>query len=176
MDLGAVFFLLAALILTGMYLYAPFVSRLRAVNSQEEHELSSWMAERDRVINALQELDFDHSLGKIPPEDYPAQRSELLRKGAEVLRRLDTLQPASAPGPDVESRIEDALAARRADGMVVRDASPAAAPELTDDDIETLIAARRSRRREKSAGFCPRCGQAVLVRDRFCPSCGKSLN
>ncbi len=175
MDLSAVFFLLAVLILIGMYLYAPFVSQLRRVNGQEQHELSSLMAERDRLINALQELDFDHDLGKIPDEDYPAQRSELLKRGADVLRRLDTLQPASSIGPDAESRLEQAVAARRADGAAVK-VKPAAAAALNDDDIESLISARRRQRKEKSAGFCPRCGQAALVSDRFCSSCGKSLN
>ena len=38
------------------------------------------MAERDRVINSLQELDFDFKLGKIPEEDYPVQRSSSASK------------------------------------------------------------------------------------------------
>ncbi len=164
MDLGAIFFLLAVLILVGMYLYAPFITRTRRVTTAQEQETSSLMAERDRIINALQELDFDYNLGKIPADDYPQQRAELLKKGAEVLRKLDELQPASIPQPDVEARIEEAIAARRADSV-----------EVTDDELESLIAARRKVRKEKSAGFCPRCGQAVLTTDHFCPSCGKSL-
>jgi hypothetical protein len=169
MDLGAVFFLLSVLILVGMYLYAPFVSRARHVDAQEEHELSSLMAERDRIINALQELDFDHNLGKIPDEDYPVQRAQLLQKGADVLRRLDAHQPGTPTPAAAESRLERAAAAHRAD------APAAARPDLSDDDIESMIAARRKHIKEKSAGFCPRCGQAVLVSDRFCPACGKSL-
>jgi hypothetical protein len=170
MELSAIFFVLAVFILVGMYLYAPFMARNRRAPSVEEHELSSLMAERDRVINALQELDFDQKLGKIPAEDYPVQRAELLGKGAGILRRLDALQPAGFSRPDAESRLEDAIAARRADAAV------AVRLEVSDDDLESLIAARRRERREKSAGFCPRCGQPVLVVDRFCPSCGKSLS
>lgn len=181
MDLSAIFFLLAVLILVGMYLYAPFVSRARRLGTQDEHELSALMAERDRVINALQELDFDYDLGKIPAEDYPAQRAELLQKGAGILRRLDTLTvPASPDGSngreqDAQIRLENVVASRRADSAYTGGAAAPAPAELTDDDIESLIASRRRERREKSAGFCPRCGQAVLVSDRFCPSCGKSL-
>jgi predicted amidophosphoribosyltransferase len=44
-----------------------------------------------------------------------------------------------------------------------------------DDDIESLIAARRSERKEKSAGFCPNCGRPILSSDRFCPHCGKVI-
>lgn len=169
MDISALFFVLAVLILVGMYLYAPFISRPRPAVSQEEHELSSLLAERDRIINALQELDFDFKLGKVPPEDYPPQRSQLLQKGAEILRKLDELQPASARTVDAESRLEEAAAARRPDSAVEVPAL------LSDDDIESMIASRRKERKVKSAGFCPRCGQPVLVSDRFCPSCGKSL-
>lgn len=170
MDISAILFVLAVLILVGMYLYAPFVSRGRSAVSAEEHEISSLMAERDRVINSLQELDFDHKLGKIPDQDYPPQRADLLRKGADILRRLDELKPEGLPMPDAESRLEEAAAARRADSAAVE---PAA---LSDDDLESLIASRRKERKEKSAGFCPRCGQPVVASDRFCPACGKSLS
>jgi NADH pyrophosphatase NudC (nudix superfamily) len=173
MELSAIFFVLAVFILVGMYLYAPFMAQSRrttTVEEAEEHELSSLMAERDRVINALQELDFDQKLGKIPAEDYPLQRAELLGKGTEILRRLDELQPADFSRPYAASRLEEAVAARRAD------AAGAVRLEISDDDLESLIAARRRGRTEKSAGFCPRCGQPVLVVDRFCPSCGKSLS
>jgi hypothetical protein len=71
MDINAVFFTLAILVLVGMYLYTPLVEgRARRV-TEEEHELSALLAERDRVLNSLQELDFDFKLGKIPSEDYP---------------------------------------------------------------------------------------------------------
>ena len=175
MQVTAIFFTLAVLILVAMYLYAPFTNRRARRVTEEEHEISTLMAERDRVINSLQELDFDHGLGKIPDEDYPIQRANLLQKGAEILRRLDALtlpspngREAGDEGHDTEARIERAIAARRAD------ASPAK-PEITDDDLESMISARRKGRKDKSAGFCPRCGKPVMVTDRFCPSCGKSL-
>jgi hypothetical protein len=69
----------------------------------------------------------------------------------------------------VEKRIERAIAARRADASLAR-------VEVTDDDLESMISARRKSRTNKSAGFCPRCGKPVMVTDRFCPSCGKSLS
>lgn len=168
MELTAIFFSLAVLILVGMYLYAPFMDRRARNVTEEEHELSALMAERDRVINSLQELDFDFKLGKVPEEDYPAQRASLLQKGAEVLKQIDTLAPQLTSAQDTEARLEKAIAARRADAAV-------ATTEVSDDDLEAMIAARRKGRREKSAGFCPRCGKPVMVTDRFCPACGKSL-
>ena len=95
MELGSVFLILAVLVIAGMYLYAPFTERVRQVDIDEKtHETSALKAERDRVINSLQELDFDFKLGKIPTEDYPEQRANLLQKGAEILRQLDKFEPA----------------------------------------------------------------------------------
>ena len=167
MQAAPVFFTLAVLVLVAMYLYAPFTNRRARRVTEEEHETSTLLAERDRVINSLQELDFDHNLGKIPDEDYPNQRANLLQKGAEILRRLDEIAPGSTQ-EDKEKSIERAVAARRADAS-------AAKPELSDDDLESMISSRRRGRKERSAGFCPKCGKPVMVTDRFCPSCGKSL-
>jgi hypothetical protein len=168
MQITAIFFTLAILILVGIYLYAPFMERRARRVTEEEHELSALMAERDRVINSLQELDFDFKLGKIPEEDYPTQRASLLQKGADILRQIDALAPQPVAVQDVDARIEKAIAARRADASVAR-------AEISDDDVESMIAARHKARKEKSSGFCPKCGKPVMVSDRFCPSCGKSL-
>ena len=168
MEITAILVSLALLILVAVYLYAPFLQgRARRV-TEEEHELSALLAERDRVINSLQELDFDYKLGKIPEEDYPAQRASLLQTGADILRKIDTIAPEPASAQDVDARIEKAIAARRADASVAK-------PEVSDDDIVSMVSARRKGRREKSSGFCPKCGKPVMVSDRFCPSCGKSL-
>lgn len=169
MELPAIFFSLAVLILVGIYLYAPFMERRARRVTEEEHELSALMAERDRVINSLQELDFDFKLGKIPEEDYPAQRSALLQKGADILRKIDTLAPQGTSDQDTEVRLERAIAARRADAALAK-------VEVSDDDLESMISSRRRNRTNKSAGFCPKCGKPVMVTDRFCPSCGKSLS
>jgi hypothetical protein len=169
MELTAIFFSLAILILVALYLYAPFMERRARRVTEEEHELSALMAERDRIINALQELDFDFRLGKIPEDDYPVQRSTLLQKGADILRKIDALTPQAISAQDTEARLERAIAARRADASLAK-------VEVTDDDLEAMISSRRKKRTKKSAGFCPRCGKPVMVTDRFCPSCGKSLS
>jgi len=170
MDIGAIFFTLAVVTLVGLYVGQPYFQRRRRRATQENHEYSSLMAEYDRAVNTLQELDFDNSLGKVPEEDYPQQRADLLAKGADLLRKLDALRPQES-GRDAESRMEAAVASRRADSSAKK--STAA---LDDDDLESMIAARRKTHKEKSAGFCPKCGKPILVSDRFCPSCGKAIN
>jgi hypothetical protein len=169
MEIAAILLTSGIAILVGLYLYAPVLEHGGRRLTAEEHELSSLFAERDRVVNALQELDFDYKLGKIPEEDYPLQRAALLQKGADILRKIDSFSIQTDSAQDTEACIEKAVAARRADAS----AKPR---ELTDDDIESLIASRRKARKNKSAGFCPKCGKPVLTSDKFCPSCGKSLS
>lgn len=161
MQLVAILFSLGILLFIALYLYAPFLERRARRVTAEEHEVSSLLAERERVLTALQELEFDNNLGKVPEEDYPAQRAALVQKGAEVLRRLDELAPKKDDDP-----IERAVQARR---------KKQSAPTVSDDDIESLVSKRRQSRRTKSAGFCPKCGRSVLAADKFCPSCGKAL-
>lgn len=172
MEPGAIFLTLAVLVLVGLFVSRPFIESRRAYAvSAEEHELSHLMAERDSLITALQELDFDHVLGKIPAEDYPNMRAALLTHAAEVLRRIDEIQPQKTAASNAESRVEAAVAARRADASAKKPQT--AAPG--DEELENLIAARRAQRKEKSGGFCPNCGKPVLRSDRFCPSCGKAV-
>ena len=169
MEIAAILLTFGVTILVGLYLYAPLLERQGRRVTAEEHELSSLLAERDRVVNSLQELDLDFKLGKIPEGDYPAQRASLLQKGADILRGIDSFSQQSGSAQDTESRIEKAVAARRADASVKQ-------AELTDDDLESMIVSRRKNRKSTSAGFCPKCGKPVLTSDKFCPSCGKSLS
>jgi len=175
MDIGALLLLFAVVLGVAGFVARPFFERIRInVASPEEHELSSLLAERDRLITTLQELDFDHSLGKIPSDDYPTTRADLLQRAADALRRLDAFQ-ISANADAAESRVEAAVAARRADAAVGQtSAAPVAAP-LDDDVLEDILAARRAARGDKSAGFCPKCGKPVLRSDKFCPHCGKGI-
>jgi zinc-ribbon domain len=180
MDIGSIFPILALLLLVIIFVSRPLFDRnqLISADGEEEHELSHLMAERDRILNALQELDFDHTLGKIPDEDYPSQRASLLQRGAQVLRNLDEIQ-AQDSDQDIEARIEAAVAARRADAAERKQDLPepvlAVAGASADDELELMLSNRRRARQEKAAGFCPQCGGPVQKSDRFCPKCGKSL-
>ena len=168
MQIVSIFFLGILILAGGVYLYAPFLERRARRVTAEEHVTSTLLAERERVVNSLQELESDYQLGKVPEEDYPTQRANLLQKGADILRKLDELAPAKEQN-DKDARIERALAARRKNGSSQQG-------ELTDDDVESMIASRRKGRKAKSAGFCPKCGKPVMTSDKFCPSCGKTLS
>ena len=168
MDIGSIFLVLALLVVVAVFVSRPlFENRVTASSpavDQMEHNRSTLLAERDRTINALYELDFDNALGKIPSEEYPQQRVKLLEQGAGILRQIDALQdageesaspPASGPRP-TRDEIEPK-------------------PVDPNDELEILLANRRRSKQEKSAGFCPKCGVPLQKSDQFCPKCGAEL-
>jgi hypothetical protein len=188
MDAGSIFLILALILLVGIFVARPFLrpqlaSVLRKEDEGAEHQRSSLLADRDRLLTALQELDFDHRLGKIPAEDYPEMRANMLSSAALVMRKLDEIQGVAAQPESPEDRIEQVIAARRADAAVVKAGNGASAavaaavkaPARANDELENLIASRKRDRQEKSAGFCPKCGKPAQKSDRFCSRCGTTL-
>jgi hypothetical protein len=161
LDPVAIFLTVFLLALVLLFVIQPFFGRQRAHSVESGHEISYLLAERERLLVAIQELDSDQSLGKIPPEDYPVQRAELIQRGVEVLRKIDALSPDTARAT-VEKEAKQGPE------------SPARAL-LSDEALEDLLESRRNVRKDKTDGFCPNCGKPVLISDTFCPACGHAL-
>jgi NADH pyrophosphatase NudC (nudix superfamily) len=195
--IGSILLILAVTLAASLYILRPlFIHKPdETVYADEnleaiDHRRSSLLAERDRILTALHELDFDNTLGKIPAEDYPGQRAALLQRGADTLRQLDAIEhePGNRESLSLESaeeRIAAAAAARRADApeLVGQSAERSIHEEgqgggrsvRPGDAIEEMVAARRRQREERSAGFCPKCGRPVQKSDQFCSRCGATL-
>jgi hypothetical protein len=170
MDFGSIFLILALLLLVVLFISRPFLNRRTAASvvkaeRAEDHRRSALLAERDRLLTAVKELDFDYALGKIPEEDYPYQRKALLHNGAEVMKQLDEMSLHD------ETRVFDRAetAGQPASG---RQAVEASEPL---DELEELILQRRRSREEKASGFCPRCGKPLRTSDKFCAHCGAEV-
>jgi hypothetical protein len=177
MDIGSIFLILAVLIPVVVFIYRPFMERYTLPASYSEQEVSAWLAKRDQIVSALQELDDDYYLGKIPSEIYPTQRQTLLVIGADILRQIDTLT-RSTPSGAAEDRLEAAILAQRTGANGTQYSTRKNGnmfPPVPDDDLEQQIASRRRLRQGKAAGFCPKCGKPVQEVDRFCPRCGAQL-
>lgn len=168
MDIGSIFLIISILLLVSLFISQPLIRKKAIVVGDEEQEYSKLLADRDRILNTLQDLDFDYLLGKIPEERYPSERAELLQKGAMILQKMDTFQDRRLQdGGNMD--LEESLTERNNEILISR------AHVTTDDELEALIAKRVRDRQEKSNGFCPQCGHAVQQSDSFCPRCGNSL-
>lgn len=52
-------------------------------------------AQRETVLAAIRELDFDYQTGKLTDEDYAARREALVAQGVAFLQEIDRLRAAS---------------------------------------------------------------------------------
>jgi len=176
MEIGAFFLLLAIVIIVVIFIAQPYIDERKhktlvteAIPAREkETHISALYAERDRLILALQELEFDYQLGKIPDEDYPGQRNYLLQKGVQVIKKLDEIGGVQHEG-DQEARIVSVIRERQSvekkqSGRIVKDA-----------DIEAMIASRRRMKATTPDSFCTQCGNPISNTDKFCSRCGNTV-
>ncbi len=89
--LGAVLALIVVAFVARPFLRepAPASDRLDELDPAARARLDL-VEERDRVLAALKELEFDHRTGKVTDEDYRAQIGPLRRRAAETLRALES--------------------------------------------------------------------------------------
>ncbi len=183
MGLGSVFLLLAFLVVIVLFISRPFFNngnnKPEPQSGSLDHERSTLLAERDRILNSIHELDLDFDLGKMPPEDYRRQRTALLETGAGVLRELDNL-PASGDPTLSGGHFPDASESLQASPVGTEINTPANSRRKVpasdpNDELEAIIASRRRSRNEKASGFCPKCGGPLQKSDQFCSKCGFKL-
>ncbi len=164
MDPGSILFVLAMLVLAGAYVARPLSEQVASGLARAHPELSRLQAQRERLLDAIQELDNDHAMGKVPPEEYQQQRRQLTVMGANVLRQLDQLSDA-AP----ETGLELALESRVAELKQQLNSPASGAPAGSPADVAEYSVADQS-------GYCPACGTAASPGDRFCTNCGTALS
>lgn len=177
MDFGSILLLLALIVIVAAFVASPLrQTTKKEVVVEDDIELSQLLAERERVLDALTELDFDAEMGKVPDDLYPIQRETLLKRGADVLRALDAYgQKLVDEEEDHEVRLERAASIRAKEGDPLE--AMIAARRRGADPVEAAVSARRSGKKTPAgkASFCPNCGTALQVGDKFCSSCGQKI-
>jgi hypothetical protein len=158
-EIGAILFSLAMILIVAAYVLQPLSGSERGGHRDTNQRLSALQAERDRVFDSIQEIDMDHSMGKVPEEHYLHQRQELALEGAEVLRKIDELQlPLGAEPREKTPEMELEAAVARLRGI----SSPSSSQKVESNS-------------DSGEGPCPECGQANFHGDRFCANCGVAL-
>ena len=109
------------------------------------------IAERERLLNAIEELDLEFELKKISSAEHTRNRDILLAEAAKVLKELDGLTDSSGG-----KRKKAAL-------------------KKEEDDLEKMIADRREQLKGDKSIKCTHCGKSIEKDAQFCSHCGGAL-
>jgi hypothetical protein len=108
--------------------------------------------EREKMLalRAIKELEFDHAMGKIAPEDFKEMTARLRARAIRLMRQLDA-------GAGYRERIEKDLVKRLGDAM--RTPEPKARTSTLPSEARSC--ANCSTSNDPDAKFCKSCGQAL---------------
>ena len=156
MEIPAGLISLVVTLIIVAYIAQPFFSTQQSSQQRRtEQNLATILrqqanlyTERNRIYQAITDLDFDYATNKISGEEFALQRHRFVAQGVSILQQLDALAVPE------EDPIESAVHAWKARVEVLP------APPVSDD---------------QGARFCPRCGERATAGDRFCGSCGARL-
>jgi predicted RNA-binding Zn-ribbon protein involved in translation (DUF1610 family) len=166
MDIGAIFVGLALLILSVPVVVKPFrQNQPKGTGPGQRQGQASFTGDdlktqREQVLAALRDLDFDYQTGKIAEQDYTILRSELLAQAAQLIGTQETEDEA----------IENLIRARR------KALSEVQAPKCGQCDRELSVDDRFCPGCGEPAGTaCSKCGQTTTSEDSFCSKCGEPV-
>lgn len=161
-----------------VYITRPWwAHRWNAQTQTASTPATSLADQREAILAALRDLDFDHEVGKVTEEDYTSLRQTLLAEAAAVMTQIEQEQVTAQT--DLDDHIEaEILAARQnLNGGEQVTYSPAEAnrvcPTCGRAPLPGDVYCRGCG--THLAPACPECGQTVALTDRFCVSCGFEL-
>ncbi len=151
MESGSFIVVLFIFILSGFYILRPFFVSSNRGGRAGSTLRDSLVAERERLLSAIEELDLEFELKKISVTEHSRNRDILLAEAAKVIKELDDL-PGSKPGKSKKS-----------------------ASTQKGDDLEKMIADRRKQLKGDRKIKCAKCGKSVEQGAQFCSHCGEAL-
>jgi hypothetical protein len=88
--IGAIVAIASVVLVAVPFLREPVAAddRLQHPDAAQQRRLAR-AEERDRALDALKELEFDHRTGKVSDDDYRAQIGPLRQRAAAALREAD---------------------------------------------------------------------------------------
>jgi hypothetical protein len=148
MTISSLIIVLFIFILSGLIILRPFLDGSADDQIIGSSSYDSLIAERERLLSAIEELDLELELDKISSQEYSRNRDLLLVEAAGVLKKLEkTKKP-------------------------VRSKSQAAVQEASDDELERMIARRRLELKQDASRVCSNCQKQINPEDQFCSYCG----
>lgn len=137
------------------YVSLPFRQERKATN----HSKIPDQGQKEAVLSALRDLDFDFKTGKVSEEDYNPLRAQLMAEAAQYI------EAKQKEDEQLEALIQSRRKVQKQDAKCEHCGAPIAA----DQRFCSKCGSAASRE------LCPSCGKKIRTGDLFCPSCGTKL-
>lgn len=178
----AIFLGLILLAISVFFVASPFrslaVSKKLPARSNQQKDSAKPTLEKQRqaVLLALRDLDFDYQAGKVAEDDYQTLRGNLINEAAQLMQSQER---------EKEDSIEALIQSRRKSGA---NAQLHSSPKAKANGTGERHCPHCQAPLPSGAKFCSRCGtpvqeiacpkckQTLRKDDRFCPSCGTAVH
>jgi hypothetical protein len=151
MEFGSLLIVFFIFLLSGLYILRPFLVSTDTEGRAGSTIRDSLVADRERLLLAIEDLDLEFELKKISSDEHARNRDILLSEAAKVLKDLDNLPKTGSAKQKKTDPVQD------------------------DADLEKMIADRRKQLKGDMPMKCPHCGEAVDKGGQFCSHCGGAL-
>jgi hypothetical protein len=143
--------LIFVFLLSGIVIMRPFLEDMEGeiAAGDESGEVDALVAEKERLLSAIEELDRDQQLSRISDNDYSISRESLVRQAAQIFQLLDQMKIALEETP-IKSEVDDQELAGYIESS------------WNEIDLEGIR-------------ICGSCGSQVAENDLFCRQCGEKL-
>lgn len=88
----------------------------RSSSDERATEVAELKDEKDKLLQALKEIEFDHRTGKLSDEDFQSLRADYRRRAIEALERLEKAAPSEGSVAAIEADVLRALGRQKSGG------------------------------------------------------------
>ena len=115
--------------------------------------------QREMLLSALRDLDFDFRIGKVSEEDYTPLRAQMMAKAAQYITQER----------EEDRKLEELIQSRRAGHQPSMKCDQCGASMGADQRFCAKCGSPVNKEE------CPSCGKKIRAGDQFCSSCGSRL-
>lgn len=115
--------------------------------------------QRETILSALRDLDFDFKTGKISEEDYTPLRTRLMAEAAQCIEAEEKEEER------LEALIQNRRAAQQQGAKCTHCDAPVEAGQRFCSKCGSAV----------NNESCPSCGKKIRAGDLFCSSCGNKI-
>ena len=159
MEISSIFVGFALFVASLAYVSLPFrQKRLKTTSISSVRTTQN--GQREAVLSALRELDFDFKTGKISEEDYTPLRTQLMAEAAQYI------EAEEKESEQLEALIRTRRAAAQQQGLRCEHCN---APIQAGQRFCSKCGSALNHEQ------CPSCGRKIQTGDLFCSSCGHKI-